>query len=71
VTSLPLGSQEVPGPGTGVDNGRLDNDVAILEELADTSTRVGVLDLGSLLGVEPDCSVSIAPKQRRMRSALS
>lgn len=28
--------------------------VTILEELSDTRSRVGLTDLGSLLGVEPD-----------------
>jgi hypothetical protein len=40
--------------GTRVDDGGLDNDVAVLEELADTRARVGLANLGSLLGVEPD-----------------
>lgn len=29
--------------------------VTILDELSDTRSGVGLLDLGSLLGVEPDC----------------
>jgi hypothetical protein len=31
--------------------------VTILEELSDTRSRVGLSDLGSLLGVEPDCGL--------------
>jgi hypothetical protein len=43
-----------------VDDGRLDNDVSILEELADSGSGVGVGDLGGLLGVEPDLSLTDA-----------
>jgi hypothetical protein len=60
VPSLPLGSLHVPDPSTGVDDGRLDDDVSILEELADAGSRVGVADLGGLLGVEPDLPLADA-----------
>jgi hypothetical protein len=33
---------------------RVDPHVTILEELSDTRSRVGLSDLGGLLGVEPD-----------------
>jgi hypothetical protein len=54
VPSLPLGGVHVPNPGPRVDDGGLDDDVSILQELPDSGTGVGVGDLGSLLGVEPD-----------------
>lgn len=60
VPSLPLGSLHVPDPSTGVDDGRLDDDVSILEELSDAGSGVGVADLGGLLGVEPDLPLADA-----------
>lgn len=60
VPSLPLGSLHVPNPGTGVDDGGLDDDVSILEELADAGSGVGVANLGGLLGVEPDLPLADA-----------
>lgn len=54
VSSLPLGSGHVPSSGSGVDDGGLSDDVTILEQSSDTSSGVGVGDLGGLLGVEPD-----------------
>ena len=58
VPSLPLGGLHVPNSGTRVDDGGLDDDVSILEELADSGSGVGVANLGSLLGVEPDLSLT-------------
>ena len=60
VPSLPLGSLHVPNSSTRVDDGRLDNDVSIFEELADSGSGVGIGDLGGLLGVEPDLSLTDA-----------
>lgn len=54
VSSLSLGGEQVTRSGPRVDRGRLDNDVSILDELGNSLSRVGVRDLGSLLGVEPD-----------------
>lgn len=54
VTAETLGGGVLTSAGARVDDGGLDNDVAVLEELADTRARVGLGDLGSLLGVKPD-----------------
>lgn len=54
VSTGTLGGGVLPGTGTRVDDGGLDNDVTILEELPDTGSGVGLANLGSLLGVEPD-----------------
>jgi hypothetical protein len=40
--------------GLGASVGRPNSHVTVLEELSDTRSRVGLSDLGSLLGVEPD-----------------
>lgn len=58
VSTLPLGGLHVPDTGSRVDDGGLDDDVSILEELADSGSGVGVADLGGLLGVEPDLSLT-------------
>ncbi len=55
VTTLSLGGEEVTGTSTRVDDGWLDDDVTVFEELSNTSSGVGVGDLGGLLWVEPDC----------------
>jgi hypothetical protein len=54
VTTLSLGGEEVARASTGVDHGRLDDDVAVLEELADAGTGIGGGNLGGLLRVQPD-----------------
>jgi hypothetical protein len=54
VTAEALGGEVLTSAGTRVDDGGLHNDVTVLEELADTRTRVGLGNLGGLLGVEPD-----------------
>jgi hypothetical protein len=69
VSTQSLGSLEIPSSCSGVDDSGLDDavcqsyslpsiagdiHVTVLEELSDTRSRVGLSDLGSLLGVEPD-----------------
>ena len=54
VSSLALRGEEVSRARSRVDRGRLNNDVSILDELGNSLSRVGVRDLGRLLGVEPD-----------------
>ena len=81
-----LGSLEIPSSCSGVDDGGLDDavesvislpfteaddlHVTILEELSDTRSRVGLSDLGGLLGVEPDCGVSVR-SDYMLRSSIS
>lgn len=52
--ALPLCGQKQLCASTRVDGGRLDDHTAILDELLDVCTRVGVADLSLLSGIEPD-----------------
>jgi len=60
VATLSLSSSEVVCAGAGVDNGGLDNNTTLLDELLHMGTRVGVGDLGLLSGIEPDFALSDA-----------
>ncbi len=52
--ALSLRSKELPGPCTRVHSGRLDDNLAFLDELFNVRARVGVADFALLGGVEPD-----------------
>lgn len=52
--ALSLRSEELPGPCTRVHSGRLDDNLAFLDELFNVRARVGVADFALLGGVEPD-----------------
>ena len=54
VTALALRSMEITGSCTRVDSGGLNDNTAILDELFDVGTGVGVANLSLLGGVEPD-----------------
>ena len=54
VTTLALSGKQITSPCTGVNGGGLDDNRAILDELLDMSTGVGVADLRLVVGVEPD-----------------
>lgn len=58
VSSLTLGGKEIAGPGSRVDDGGLNDNVAILNELLHMSTGVGVGDLALLGRVEPDFALA-------------
>lgn len=60
VTSLALCSEGVPRAGARVDDGRLRDDVTILEELLNVLAGVGIADLSLLSGVEPDFALADA-----------
>lgn len=49
---------QLPGAGTRVHGDGLADDEAILNELADSLTGVGVGDFAGLVGVEPDLALS-------------
>ena len=52
------GGIQLPGAGTRVHGDGLADDEAILNELADRLTGVGVGDFAGLVGVEPDLALS-------------
>jgi len=54
VATLTLGGQVLANAITGVDDLRLADDEAVLEQLADGQAGVGLLDLGRLIRVQPD-----------------
>lgn len=54
VTTLALSGKQITGPCAGVDDIRLDDDRAVLDELLDMGTGVGVADLSLVAGVKPD-----------------
>ena len=54
VTTFSLRSKEVAGASAGVNSGGLDNDMTVLDQLLDVSTRVGVRDFRLFCWVEPD-----------------
>ena len=60
VATLSLGSEELACASAGVDGGGFDDDTAILDELLDVRTGVGVSNLGLLSGVEPDFAFAYA-----------
>ena len=60
VATLSLSSQEVVCARAGVDNTRLDDNTALLDELLHMGARVGVGDLGLLSGIEPDFALANA-----------
>ena len=53
VATLALCGEEVPGAGTRVHGGGLDDDAAVLDELLDVRAGVSVPDLSLLSGVQP------------------
>lgn len=56
--SLPLGGEEIASTSPGVDDGGLDNDSSILDELLNMRTRVCVADFCLFVGVEPDLALA-------------
>jgi hypothetical protein len=60
VSANPSGSVQLTGTGARVHGDGLADDEAILDELADRLTGVGVGDLAGLVGVEPDLALSAA-----------
>ena len=52
------GGSQFPGAGTRVHGDGLADDEAILDQLADGLTGVGVGDFAGLVGVEPDLALS-------------
>lgn len=54
------GLRELTGTGAGVHDNGLADDKAITDELADGLARVGVGDLGDLIGVEPNLALAAA-----------
>ena len=60
VTAVAAGLVELTGAGAGVHGDGLADDEAIADELADGLTRVGVGDLGHLIGVEPNLALAAA-----------
>ena len=58
VSSLTLGGKEIAGPGSRVDDGWLNDNMTVLDELLDMGTRVGVCDLALLSRVEPDFALA-------------
>ena len=55
---LPLGGEQIASTGAGVDDGGLDNDSSILDELLDMRTRICVADFWLFVGVEPDLALA-------------
>ena len=55
---LPLGGKEVASTSPRMDDGGLDNDSPILDELLDMRTRVCVADFWLFVGVEPDLALA-------------
>jgi len=54
VSTLALGGVEIASTSTGVDGGGFNDHTAILDELFDVRTRVGIADLSLLSRIEPD-----------------
>jgi hypothetical protein len=65
VAANPAGGVQLTSAGTGVHRDGLADDEAIVDELADGLTGVGVGDLVDLVGVEPDLALSAADNGRR------
>ena len=55
---LPLGSEEIASTSPGMNDGGLDNDSSILDELLDVGTRVCVANFWLFIGVEPDLALA-------------
>lgn len=60
VSTGSLGLQKSSSTRARVDGVRLLDDGAVLVQLSDSGTRVGLSDLGGLVGVEPDLSLADA-----------
>lgn len=60
MTTDAAGLVELTGAGAGVHGNGLLDDEAIADELADGLARVGVGDLGHLIGVEPNLALAAA-----------
>jgi hypothetical protein len=60
VTTDAAGLVQLTGAGAGVHGNGLLDDETIADELADGLTRVGVGDLGHLIGVEPNLALAAA-----------
>ena len=60
VAALTLGSMKLLSACAGVDGGGLDDDAAVLDELLNVSTGVGIPDLRLLGGVKPDFALADA-----------
>ena len=57
---LPLGGEKIASTCPRVDDGGLDNDSAILDELLDMGTGVCVSNFCLFIGVEPDLALADA-----------
>lgn len=60
MAALTLRGESVPGPGTGVNDGRLRNNVTILEEFLNMLAGISISDLSLLSGVKPDFALANA-----------
>lgn len=60
VSSQSLGGEQVARAGSRVAHNWLSDDLAVLDELADVGSRVGVADIVLFSGVEPDLSLADA-----------
>ena len=60
VSTGTLGLTESASSGAGMASGRLVDDKTISNQLADGLTRVGLADFSSLVGIEPDLSLTNA-----------
>jgi hypothetical protein len=65
VAADPAGEVQLAGARARVHGDGLLDDEAIGDELADRLARVGVGDLGHLIGVEPDLALAAAQHGRR------
>jgi hypothetical protein len=65
VATDPAGGSQGAGAGTRVHGDGLADDEAIVDELADGLTGVGVGDLVDLIGIQPDLALSATDNGRR------